>query len=433
MTTPPILLVAHTNAGSALRRIWDRVAERWPDGEAPGAEAVTPQSLLEREPLEPAACLILRSEKDENTVFHKLIDRLEELLIPTVVLFEAAPSGSNGSGSRSTRFAGMGAIAAPADIDPQALAGMTMALLRRQETVESLSREVRTANRFHGGLRDEITKMHEELQLATAVQRDLLPPELPKLEGLEFAVLFRPCGYVGGDIYNVARLDERRIGFFVADAVGHGVPAALMTVVLSRGLTMVDTSITGRPRIASPADAMERLNEALLRGPTPGKRFATAVYGVIDTKTRRVKLAGAGHPPPLHIRADGAVRPIETDGALLGVFADGEFDEVEFTLADGDMLVVYSDGFETAFSSSDPTGRGRKLPNMRHIEHFGELVEARRSEGLAGAMAALTRRIDEHAGSLHQADDLTALVIGAGSPGGTEEGAEAPSIGAAGV
>lgn len=410
-----------------------RVAENWPDGAPPETLSITPDALLEEASIEAAACMMLRSPADQNTVFHKLIDQLEELLIPTIVLFEVTPDTSNGSESRSTRFAGMGAIAAPADIEPVALAGMTMALLRRQETVESLSREVRTANRFHGGLRDEITKMHEELQLATAVQRDLLPPELPNTRGLEFAVLFRPCGYVGGDIYNVARLDERRIGFFVADAVGHGVPAALMTVVLSRGLTMVDTTSTGRKRIATPAEAMERLNDALLRGPTPGKRFATAVYGVIDTKTRRVKLAGAGHPPPLHIRANGAVTPIETAGALLGVFADGEFDEVEFTLDDGDMLVVYSDGFETAFSSSDPTGRGRKLPNMRHLDHFGELVEARRRDGLAGAMAALTRRIDEHAGSLHQADDLTALVIGAGSPGGTEEDAEAPSLGVAGV
>src|SRR5690606_28776723 len=107
-----------------------------------------------------------------------------------------------------------------------------------------------------------------------------------------------------GDIYDIVQLDERHIAFFIADAVGHGVPAALMTMVISRSLRMTRGTTAGAlsstaREIVRPGEAMTRLNDELCRGKKDSPRFSTAVYGIFDAAERRVTLSGAGHPPPI--------------------------------------------------------------------------------------------------------------------------------------
>ncbi len=404
-----ITIVAEGSRTSALNDLWKRVLGVWPHGAAPRMRVISPQeALADPGVLSDSVVVIACDAQTSPAPVYKLVDRLEEGLAPALLLMD-------GANPRFEALAGPGVITAEVSTHPAALAGMAHALAQRQAAVDSLASELRVARRYHGGLRDEIGRMHEELQLAASVQRELLPAELPEAPGLEFGVLFRPCGYVSGDIYNVVRLDEHRVGFFVADAVGHGVPAALMTVVLSRGLPMVDATEHGT-RIVPPAEAMSRLNEALLRGPNPGRRFATAVYGVIDSAKRSVTLAGAGHPPPLRIRPDGKAEAIETGGSLLGVFPDGEFDEATFPLEPDDVLLTFSDGFETAFPAEGAES-GKTRASTRYVDHFHELVEARRSAGIRAAMERLAQRLDEASGSLHQIDDLTALVVAGADPG----------------
>src|SRR5262249_46159125 len=134
---------------------------------------------------------------------------------------------------------------------------------------------------------------HDELNLAASVQQEMLPRRLPERANLQFGTLFRPAGYVSGDIFDVVELDDegRHIGFFIADPVGHGVPAALMTMVIHRSLRMTRSLDKGSREIVWPGDAMTRLNDELCRGKRESPRFTTAVYGIIDTRTLRVTLA----------------------------------------------------------------------------------------------------------------------------------------------
>jgi serine phosphatase RsbU (regulator of sigma subunit) len=109
-------------------------------------------------------------------------------------------------------------------------------------------------------------------------------------------------------------------------------------------------------------------------------------------------------------------RAIETDGPLLGVFPGVEFEETSFTLALGETLVLYSDGFETAFpdapEASDGGAFSRRLPTTRYLDHFARIDEARREAGsLTEAFAQLAMAVDAQSGSLHQVDDITALAI----------------------
>src|SRR5690606_33668702 len=135
------------------------------------------------------------------------------------------------------------------------------------------------------------------------------------------------------------------------------VPAALLTMVISRSLrSALAAGEPGRPLRAG--EVLARINDDLVRGQRGGPaRFATAVYALVDTRTRRVSIAGGGHPFPLRLRR-GHVEPIETDGPLLGVFVNETFNDVQFTLEPGETLLLYSDGFETAFP--DAGGQARR-------------------------------------------------------------------------
>lgn len=396
-----VTLIAAGAPEEAQATWWRPLSWKWPGFAAPPSLQVLDwESAVDPETKIAGSVVLAAPACGSDARLYALLSRLEEMVVPAVVLHEAG----GGRIVADENFVPMAR-----DAEPALIACVLAALGARQLAVESLRAEARVARRFNGGLQGEIEKIHDELQLAASVQREFLPRTLPAARDLEMQVLFRPCGYVSGDIYDAQRLDENHIGFFVADAVGHGVPAALMTMVLCRCLHTVERH-SGGIRIVSPGEALRRLNRDLIDQHGEGARFATAVYGVIDTRARHVTLAGAGHPYPLRIRG-GRVDRAETTGGLLGLDANDQFDETSFTLDDGEMLVVYSDGFETAFPAPGVDDYGRRLPNRNYVERFVDLTRAWRERGLGRAVGTLMEQIDEQAGSLHQADDLTALII----------------------
>ncbi|MCC6677288.1 MAG: SpoIIE family protein phosphatase [Phycisphaerales bacterium] len=300
------------------------------------------------------------------------------------------------------------------DADPRLLAAMLFALQQRQQTVDQLGRELEIAQASHGGLRGEIDRMHEELALAARVQAEFLPKQMPEVKGLDFAVLFRPAQYVSGDFYSVELVDESKVAFFIADAVGHGVPAALLTMVIARAICPREWG-PGGWRTLEPTEVLSRLNRVLCEHQHGTNRFATAIYGIIDAATGMVTLAGAGHPPPLLV-GEGITRKIETDGPLLGVFEDAVFEQVTFELHDGRRLLLYTDGFEVAFPNPDAQGRRLKIPTTNYLGRLLRVGEDGPGYDLAERMDALAAALDEQAGSLHQPDDVTALAIASRIP-----------------
>ncbi|MBL4590455.1 MAG: serine/threonine-protein phosphatase, partial [Phycisphaerales bacterium] len=137
-------------------------------------------------------------------------------------------------------------------------------------------------------------------------------------------------------------------------------------------------------------------------------RFATAVYGIYDNRNCELTIAGAGHPAPILVRADGSgVERPESTGPLLGVFPDIEFGETTLKMRPKDVLVLFSDGFEVAFPKHDAVGDDRKRPTERYI---GALTQAGKTGGLLEhAINTLEGQLDAQLGSLHQPDDITAL------------------------
>ena len=290
-------------------------------------------------------------------------------------------------------------------LGPEHLATALSALIARQREIHRLQFDTATAMKFSGGLRNQIDNIQEELQLAASVQREFLPRILPSIGGIASAALWRPAAYVSGDIYNVMRLDEHHLGLFVTDAVGHGVPAALLTLVISRSLPTKE--INGNSyRILSPSEALTQVNADMMTRAGRTTRFATAIYAVIDTRNHQLTVASAGHLPMMRISRGGTCEAIPTVGGLLGVFEDETFTEQVITLSAGDKLLFYTDGFEQAFPELGHDPSAPRLPNHRYLDVFNEFASVESSHEF---IENINQRLDEESDDFPQIDDLTLL------------------------
>jgi serine phosphatase RsbU (regulator of sigma subunit) len=190
-----------------------------------------------------------------------------------------------------------------------------------------------------------VDNLSEQLRMAGLVQRDFLPASLPNSERIRWATTFLPAEWVSGDIYDIARIDEQHIGFYVADVVGHGIPAALLTIFLKQALVMRETMVNNY-RIFSPAEVMTNLNKRMATQKLSGYQFATCCYCLLNVNSLELTFARAGHPYPILIRDTEQPQQLEIRGSLLGIFEDAEYIEGKVQLQKGDKLLVYSDGAE---------------------------------------------------------------------------------------
>ena len=218
--------------------------------------------------------------------------------------------------------------------------------------------------------------------MAGLVQRDFLPRRMPETERIKWANVFMPAEWVSGDIFDVARIDEQHVGFYVADAVGHAMPAALLTIFVKQALVMRET-IGGDYRIFSPTEVMTTLNRRIAEQKLSGYQFATCCYCLLNIETLELTYSRAGHPYPVLIRPDEEPRQLESQGPLLGIFEQSEYEQQTVQLQSGDKLLVYSDGAEpfigsfnevTGFSFSDDFCRIKDLPVAEMMDNLNQFI-----------------------------------------------------------
>jgi sigma-B regulation protein RsbU (phosphoserine phosphatase) len=284
--------------------------------------------------------------------------------------------------------------------DPSLLAPVEKQLDQLQNEIDSLRTEINQLRRRDETLNFYMHRLDEELRLAARLQQDFLPKTLPQIGQVHFHTLFRPAGYVSGDIYDVSRLDETHVGFYMADAVGHGMPAALLTMFIKTALVTKQITPQGY-RLLLPSEAMGRLNTTLVDQNLSHATFATAFYATVNVNTLVCKYARAGHPQPLLMRADGMMESLEAEGGLLGIFPDEPFADGAAQLAMGDRLFVFSDGIEVAFAD-DQTLDTRQ---------WRRELESRAKMSTDQLLAELSDHLDNETGSLRPKDDLTMIVV----------------------
>jgi phosphoserine phosphatase RsbU/P len=349
--------------------------------------------------MDPSAAVLLTPHAYFNGHSRSLVRVLDELAarqIGAIVL--TYDQGDMDTARRMCMTDGL--MAVPVTCNGDELLGRLAGLAAARPIIDQLQRENAILRKFDTGMSTQITQIDEEMRLAARLQVDFLPRTLPEIGPVAFDVFFRPASYVSGDIYDVARLDEEHVAFFVADAVGHGMPAALLTIFLKRTLQTKEVT-KGGYRLIPPDEALAHLNNELVQQQLSMSQFVTMVYAILNTRTMELEWSRAGHPSPMRLKTNGAAEELELDGALLGVFEDEKFPLQRVQLERGDSILMYSDGFESAFS--DPTG----LINERYRAEFARLAGA----NPRGRFAAMVGELDKQEGALHQRDDLTAVLM----------------------
>lgn len=238
----------------------------------------------------------------------------------------------------------------------------------------------------------------EQLKMAGEVQRSFLPHRLPDSDRLRWAVLFRPAEWVSGDIYDVQRLDEQHIGFYIADAVGHSMPAALLTMFLKHAIILRETRGNDY-RIFPPVEVLRQANDRMAAQELAGCLFATCCYGLLNFRTLQLTFARAGHPYPVLIRPGQEPQYLECRGGLLGVFPQADFQQRSVQMASGDKVLLYSDGCEPLVGSCDAEGR------FRFTEAFCSLAEL----GIEEFMERFDHMAETRTGPAHERDDMSAV------------------------
>lgn len=262
---------------------------------------------------------------------------------------------------------------------------------RREATDRAAALESRTRE-----IEIELRNRALEIEEAQHVQRGFLPREIPRIPGFEIAAAWRPARGVGGDSFDVLKLDDANVVLSVSDVAGKGVPAALLMSNLQamvRGRSSPDT----RPR-----DFCTEVSRAL-QGSLAADRFVTCFYGLLDVPARRLTYTNAGHNAPILVRFDGSWCRLDAGGSVLGIDAGSGFSDAEVALASGDRLLLFTDGVT---ESTCPTG-----------EEFGEnrllalALEHRRLSAEDMHRRVLDALMAFNGG--HFEDDMTLIVLAA--------------------
>jgi len=249
--------------------------------------------------------------------------------------------------------------------------------------------------RVVGGIevfRDESVRLRD-MEFAKRVQQHTLPAQLPGNDSVTFEVGYYPHDLVGGDFYWVRELEPGVFGCLVADVRGHGVSAALYTMMLSSHLSSL-FELTREP-----GRLMGALNEHL-EELTVAESFASAVYLILDSNAWQLRYSNAGHPPPLLLDGEtGEVLELGAQSPFLGMFLPQEYEETVLDLPAQGILLAYSDG------AIEVMGKGREEFGIERLKHY--LLQHGEGEGFH---ESLYRHLTEYNAEVSLPDDLLILL-----------------------
>jgi len=239
-------------------------------------------------------------------------------------------------------------------------------------------------------------EMERDMKLAREVQHGFLPDHRPEIPGYEFSDYYQPTAEVGGDYFDYITLPDGRVAVIVADVVGHGVAAALLTAKLS---SETKFALFSEP---SPAIAVTRLNERICA--TNMQRFVTMIMVVIDPAKNHATIVNAGHMAPLVRRKNEEIEEPSEDiaGLPLGVTDALGYEQCEVEIRQGDTFTLFTDGLN---ESIDSGGAFYTIARLRdQVRKLGA------TPGIAGP--AIIEDVRNFLGKAPQNDDMCLVCFG---------------------
>ena len=247
--------------------------------------------------------------------------------------------------------------------------------------------------------RDRLVILQNELDLASKMQQSILPTQFPGTTEFQIHGHMEPARAVGGDFFDIVKLENGLVGVAIADVSDKGVPASLF-MMSSR--TLLKGAAVG---LANPGGVLEEVNN-LLTEDNQGLMFVTVLYATFDPATGTFIYANGGHNSPLLVRADGSSELLPlTGGVALGVMPDYPYAQSSITIAPGETLVLYTDGVTEAMNSAK---------EEFGVQRLSAIFADRAPQGSEATSNAVFDAVHAFAGDTPQSDDVTCLVIARG-------------------
>jgi serine phosphatase RsbU (regulator of sigma subunit) len=239
-----------------------------------------------------------------------------------------------------------------------------------------------------------------DMKIATEIQAGLLPSKIPQIPGFELAAFYQPSKEVGGDYYDFMQIDQEHLVMVVADVSGKGIPGS-MVMTMARSLIRMEGS-----RNLSAADTLKKVNKVIARDIRRGM-FVTAIYIILNVKTRKMQVASAGHNPMILYRAKSkSYDLVNPNGIALGFDKGPIFDrtikEEEIQLEKGDRAVIYTDGI--------PESMNVKNEEFGDDE-FYDLVSKSSTLNSNQFINVVVATVRKHQGKAEQHDDITIATL----------------------
>lgn len=238
-------------------------------------------------------------------------------------------------------------------------------------------------------------RLEEELSLAHAIQEKLLPREMPAFSGCSVGTFHIPTKQVGGDYFDVIKLNERLICVAIADVSGKGFPAALLMANLQSAFRALMATELKLNQIT------ERLNNIVYEN-TDFDRFITFFVAIYDSDKRALSYINAGHNYPFLMKTDGRVLRLDKGGLMLGVVPDVKYDTGLETIESGDFLYMFTDGVNEALNAKGEQFSEEKIDCL-----------LRRNSGLGAdeILTTIRKEVASFVGDAPQSDDITQVCV----------------------
>ncbi len=270
-----------------------------------------------------------------------------------------------------------------------ALAGFTF-------VVYVIQRYVKEREQLDKAIREQRDQLLQDVELAAQVQRMFLPIHRPSIPGLEIAGMMQPARGVGGDYYDYIPIDDHTIKIVIADVAGKGVPAALL---MSATAAAVQLEATEKQDMLA---VVGRLNSAI-HSVSDGGRYVTLVLADIDARSRSLRYVNCGHNPALLYQAKTRdVIPMNSSCPPVGMFSTEACEISRTDLADGDTLVLYTDGITEA---GNPEGEEFGMERLSALIRDNHMLSA------DGLMNRILESVTDFSREVGFNDDVTILVV----------------------
>ncbi len=238
-------------------------------------------------------------------------------------------------------------------------------------------------------------ELEKELAVAKKIQETLFPKNFPVIPAVEIAAINLPCREIGGDYYDLIKIDEEKLGVAIADVSGKGIPASLLMSNLQaclRTLSRENLSVT---------EITSRINNIICEN-TDEYQYITFFYSEIDTKNNRITFCNAGHNPPILLKKDGSEILLKDGGMVLGWMQNVIYKKQEMEIESGDQIIFYTDGVTEAVNKEDEAFEEWRLM---------KIIKEKANNPPKIIIDEIINEIRIHIAGYHNIDDLTLVVI----------------------